>query len=121
MAMGKRKTEKQEALFIVAADLPRTPAHPFYEKLNQVLAEDGFDRVRRRAVPEVLCGRRWAGRQSGCRGSISGCCCWAISRGSTPSAASPGVAATRCVCGRSWAMRSARRPSITRRSRGRGG
>lgn len=47
MAMGKRKTERQEALFIVAADLPQTPAHPFYRKLNQVLAQNGFDRSRR--------------------------------------------------------------------------
>ena len=43
MAMGKRKTEKQEPLFIVAADLPRTPAHPFYRKLNEILAQSGFD------------------------------------------------------------------------------
>lgn len=43
MAMGKRKTNRQEPLFIVAADLPRTPAHPFYQKLNEILAQDGFD------------------------------------------------------------------------------
>jgi transposase len=43
MAMGKRKTEKQETLFIVAADLPRTPDHPCYEKRNEILAGDGFD------------------------------------------------------------------------------
>src|ERR1035437_3264641 len=43
MAMGKRKTNRQEPLFIVAADLPRTPAHPFYAKLNEILAQDGFD------------------------------------------------------------------------------
>jgi transposase len=43
MAMGKRKSHQQPPLFIVAADLPQTPAHPFYRKLNQVLAGDGFD------------------------------------------------------------------------------
>jgi transposase len=43
MAMGKRKAERQESLFIAAADLPRVAAHPFYEKLNQILAADGFD------------------------------------------------------------------------------
>ena len=43
MAMGKRKECQQRPLFIVAADLPRTPAHPFYQKLNEVLAADGFD------------------------------------------------------------------------------
>jgi transposase len=50
MAMGKRKTVKQEALFIVAANLPKTPAHPFYQRLNLVLAENGFD-----AFVEGLC------------------------------------------------------------------
>ena len=43
MAMGKRKEHRQQPLFIVATDLPRTPAHPFYQKLNQVLAADEFD------------------------------------------------------------------------------
>src|SRR5476649_2562574 len=43
MAMGKRKTCRQQPLFVAAADLPRTPAHPFYERLNQILAEHQFD------------------------------------------------------------------------------
>jgi transposase len=43
MAMGKRKTCRQEPLFLAATDLPRTPAHPFYERLNQILAEYQFD------------------------------------------------------------------------------
>lgn len=43
MAMGKRRQHQQQSLFIVAADMPRTPAHPFYRKLNQVLAGGGFD------------------------------------------------------------------------------
>ena len=43
MAMGKRKTCRQEPLFLAATDLPRTPAHPFYERLNQILAESEFD------------------------------------------------------------------------------
>jgi transposase len=55
MAMGKRKAEKQEPLFIAAADLPRVAAHPFYEKLNQVLAADGFD-----AFVEGLCQKFYA-------------------------------------------------------------
>jgi transposase len=38
MAMGKRKRERQEPLFVVASDLPKTPAHPFYRRLNEVLA-----------------------------------------------------------------------------------
>ena len=43
MAMGKRK-DRQKALFISAEDLPRSPGHPFYRKLNDLLAEAGFDR-----------------------------------------------------------------------------
>src|ERR1019366_4535775 len=43
MAMGKRKICRQEPLFLAATDLPCTPAHPFYERLNQILAEHQFD------------------------------------------------------------------------------
>jgi transposase len=43
MAMGKRK-QRQEALFVTANDLPKSAGHPFYTKLNQLLAEAGFDR-----------------------------------------------------------------------------
>jgi transposase len=43
MAMGKRKRHQQQPLFVVSSDLPRTPAHPFYEKLNEVLAGWRFD------------------------------------------------------------------------------
>ena len=42
MAMGKRKQE-QQPLWIVTANMPRSASHPFYEKLNQVLAANGFD------------------------------------------------------------------------------
>src|SRR3954454_15745180 len=43
MAMGKRRRESQESLFIAADRLPRSAGHPFYERLNQLLAEAGFD------------------------------------------------------------------------------
>jgi transposase len=43
MSMGKRKTERQEALFITASDLPKSAGHPFYTALNRLLAEAGFD------------------------------------------------------------------------------
>jgi transposase len=42
MAMGKRK-QRQGALFITAENLPRSAGHPFYQKLNQLLAEAEFD------------------------------------------------------------------------------
>jgi transposase len=43
MAMGKRK-RRQESLFIMADHLPRSEGHPFYQQLNALLAEAGFDR-----------------------------------------------------------------------------
>ena len=42
MALGRRK-QRQEELFIATAQLPRGPGHPFYTKLNGVLAEAQFD------------------------------------------------------------------------------
>jgi transposase len=43
MGMGKRKPV-QESLFVTYHDLPRSAGHPFYEKLNRLLEEAGFDR-----------------------------------------------------------------------------
>jgi transposase len=43
MAMGKRR-RRQEALFVMADGLPKSPGHPFYRKLNELLAEAEFDR-----------------------------------------------------------------------------
>ena len=44
MAMGRREAEQQQDLFITHDKLPRSAGHVFYRKLNQVLAEGGFDR-----------------------------------------------------------------------------
>ena len=52
MSMGKRKRDQQQPLFITAADLPVSPAHPFYARLNQILDADGFD-----SFVEGLCGK----------------------------------------------------------------
>lgn len=52
MAMGRRKSNPQSPLFVVAADLPQSSAHPFYTLLNQVLGEGGFD-----AFVEGLCAK----------------------------------------------------------------
>lgn len=49
MALGKR-IPKQSELFVPVAQLPRSPAHPFYSRLNAVLHEAGFD-----AFVEQLC------------------------------------------------------------------
>ena len=42
MAMGKREGSQQQQIFVDAAGL-RSPEHPFYRRLNAVLAEHGFD------------------------------------------------------------------------------
>jgi transposase len=42
MALGKRKVEQQE-MWVATSDLPKSPGHVFYRKLNQVLAEAEFD------------------------------------------------------------------------------
>ena len=41
--MGTRETD-QPPLWIAASDLPASPAHPFYARLNAVLDGQGFDR-----------------------------------------------------------------------------
>jgi transposase len=43
MAMGRRR-QRQESLFIPADGLPKSLGHPFYRKLNRLLAEAEFDR-----------------------------------------------------------------------------
>ena len=43
MAMGKRKSE-QAPIWIPTSDLPVSPGHPFYARLNAILDEAGFDR-----------------------------------------------------------------------------
>jgi transposase len=42
MGMGKRK-QRQESLFILTEGLPKSAGHPFYKKLNALLAEVEFD------------------------------------------------------------------------------
>lgn len=43
MALGRRKRERQGALWIATQDMPQTMGHPFYHRLNQLLAEVSFD------------------------------------------------------------------------------
>jgi transposase len=58
MALGKRETERQADLFVMANRLPQSPGHVFYEKLNGLLAEAGFDRwVEKLCEPYYADGR----------------------------------------------------------------
>ena len=43
MAMGKRKKRHQQKLWVESQSLPKSPGHPFYERLSQILDEHGFD------------------------------------------------------------------------------
>jgi transposase len=54
MAMGKRKGE-QAPLWIPATELPASPGHPFYTKLNDILEAADFDRF-----VKVQCPRFYA-------------------------------------------------------------
>ena len=56
--MGRRKRERQKELWVPAADFPRGPGHPFYEKLNELLAEAEFDEF-----VEGLCRPHYAERR----------------------------------------------------------
>ena len=43
MAMGRVVGESQSEFWVATQDLPRSPAHPFYERLNEILHQGGFD------------------------------------------------------------------------------
>src|SRR5215207_3752572 len=44
MSLGRRRTSHQGELFVTSADLPQSPGHAFYDRLNTLLAEAEFDR-----------------------------------------------------------------------------
>ncbi len=43
MAMGRQTGQQQAEFWIAQGDLPTSPGHPFYLKLNQLLADSDFD------------------------------------------------------------------------------
>ena len=56
MAMGRRKRlAKQASMWVATTDLPRSAAHPFYTRLNQILEQHDFD-----GYAEGLCQRFYA-------------------------------------------------------------
>jgi transposase len=57
MAMGKRKRQRQQALWVEAQRLAKGPSHPFYSRLNEILAEEGFD-----GFVEAACRRFYSER-----------------------------------------------------------
>jgi transposase len=55
MAMGKREQDDQSSFWIATTELPKTAAHPFYERTNQILDAHHFDRF-----VEGLCQKFYA-------------------------------------------------------------
>ena len=53
--MGKKKRRQQEDLWVATSELPRTAGHPFYERLNGLFNEHGFD-----DFVEGLCAKFYA-------------------------------------------------------------
>lgn len=43
MAMGKRDRDRQPTMWVATTDLPTAVSHPFYARLNRLLADQGFD------------------------------------------------------------------------------
>jgi len=58
MGMGRRQSqEQQEEIWIANAELARSPGHPFYQRLNELLDSEKFD-----LFVEGLCRKFYAAR-----------------------------------------------------------
>ncbi len=57
MAMGRRKGERQQEMWLETESLPSSPGHPFYERLNAELGAHGFD-----AYVEDVCAPFYAAK-----------------------------------------------------------
>src|SRR3954447_6227971 len=58
MGMGRRQSqEQQEEIWIANAELARSPGHPFYQRLNELLDSEKFD-----LFAEGLCRKFYAAR-----------------------------------------------------------
>src|SRR5450759_1012394 len=57
MAMGRCEAE-QKSMWVASQELARSPGHPFYDKLNEVLEAGGFDRF-----VETVCAPHYAHEQ----------------------------------------------------------
>jgi transposase len=55
MAMGRKRKREQDTMWVATSDLPQSPGHPFYKRLNLVLAANSFD-----AFVEAACRRFYA-------------------------------------------------------------
>src|SRR5512132_2428314 len=117
MAMG-REGDRQVDLIVTWAEMPRSPGHVFYDRLQEVLIAGGFDPFVEKAcqpyyapkmgAPSVPPGRYFRMHMVG------------YFERSPASAASPGGVRIRIRCGIFCGWRTGRRFPITRGCRRRG-
>ena len=53
MAMKRRPEEQQASLWIAHEEMVTSPGHPFYEKLDGIIVDEGFDTYRQPRTPTV--------------------------------------------------------------------
>ena len=41
--MGRKRKRPQDTMWVATSDLPKSPGHPFYQRLHQILAANSFD------------------------------------------------------------------------------
>src|SRR5688500_13985345 len=66
MAMGKRRRHaEQVSMWVATGDLPRSAAHPFYARLNQIFDKHDFDRYVEGRCRRFYADDGWPGLASG--------------------------------------------------------
>ena len=60
MALGRRRQERQGELWIATQHIPQTTGHPFYQKLNELLADAEFDSERNHQFIRQVLGAKSA-------------------------------------------------------------
>ena len=95
MAMGKRSRHaKRASMWVATQDLQRSPAHPFYARLNQIFEQHGFDARLPSILRTVSDGlARTHHGQSGCPSRQGMHSRHANSRGCHPSLTAAGIQA----------------------------
>ena len=93
MAMG-RQGDRQGDLMVMWSEMPRSPGHVFYDRLQQVLVDAGFD-----GFVETLRALQHQGRTLGAAGGTSACTWSGTSRGGLPERAAVPKIYERWSCG----------------------
>src|SRR6266571_5497034 len=113
MPLGRKRKRPQDTMWVATSDLPKSPGHPFYQRLNQVLAANSFD-----SFVEAACRRFYAakmGRPSLPPGRYFRLMLLGTSRGWARSAGWRGARRTLWLSGASSTWKLTRGRPITRR------